>query len=432
MGINLAIIGAGSTYCPELIQGLIRRKNILKLDELRLSDIDESRLNIVGDFCERILQENGMESRITRTRDLACALDGSDFVVAQIRAGRLEARIRDEKIPLSFGLIGQETTGIGGFANALRTIPQMEQISKAIERYAPNAWLINFSNPSGIVTEFLLNHTSVKAVGLCNLPIGAQERIAKLMRLPMEQVRLETTSLNHCGAITAVHAGGRNLLPQLLDTSMLDLAAAQEPWIQNYRSIIELLGAIPNDYLQYFYYHERKLKEQQAAMQTRGEACVEIETRLLSYYADVRNRTIPPILSERGGHLYSEAAIALIASLSGVQSGYHVIDVQNHGVLDFLPDNCVIETCCYVEKDSIARVPVSIPANEALRSLLISVKAYETLAVEAAITGDRKTALRALACNPITSDLDKAAPCLEELLLQNRSFLPRFFQDSLR
>ena len=427
MGINLTIIGAGSSYCPELMQGLIRRKDILALDELRLSDIDENRLQIVGEFCERVLLENGMTPRITRTKDLSLALDGADFVVAQIRAGKLEARIRDEKIPLEYDLIGQETTGIGGFANALRTIPQMEQIAHAIERYAPAAWLVNFSNPSGIVTEYLLNHTPIKAVGLCNLPIGAQERIAKLLQLPMEQVRLETASLNHCGAITAVHVGGQNVLPGLLLPETLEQAAALDGWVQNYIPIIELLEAIPNDYLQYFYYGSRKLAEQKAAAQTRGEACVEIETRLLSYYADERNSVIPSMLSERGGHLYSEAAIALIASLSGAQPGYHVVDLQNRGVIDFLPDNSVIETCCYVEKDLMTRIPLTIQPNEALRALLISVKAYETLAVQAAMSGDRRTALRALACNPLTADLDRSAPCLEEMLLQNRSLLPRFF-----
>jgi 6-phospho-beta-glucosidase len=427
MGIKLAIIGAGSTYCPELMQGLIRRKEILPLDELRLSDIDESRLTIVGEFCERVLLENGIAPRITRTKDLPRALDGADFVIAQIRAGRLEARIRDEKIPLGFDLIGQETTGIGGFTNALRTIPQIGEIAAAIERYAPDAWLVNFSNPSGIVTEFLLNHTPLKAVGLCNLPIGAQERIAKLLRLPMEQVRLEMASLNHCGAITAVHAGGRNVLPQLLEANLLAQAAEQDTWVQTYRPIIELLGAIPNDYLQYFYYSERKLHEQKTAAQTRGEACVDIEARLLSYYVDERNRTIPPMLAERGGHLYSEAAIALIASLSGAQPGNHVVDVQNRGVLDFLPENSVIEACCSVEKDKITRIPITVQPSDPLRALLISVKAYETLTVQAAITGDRQTALRALACNPITADLDKAAPCLQEMLEQNRSLLPRFF-----
>lgn len=427
MGIKLAIVGAGSSYCPELMQGLIRRKDKITLDELRLSDIDESRLSIVGDFCERVLSENGIEPRITRTADLPRALDGADFVVTQIRAGRLEARIRDEKIPLGFDFIGQETTGIGGFTNALRTIPQIEQIANAVERVAPDAWLINFSNPSGIVTEFLLNHTNVKAVGLCNLPIGTQERVAKLLQLPMDQVRLETVSLNHCGAVTAVHAGGENVLPRMLDPRMLSVASGQDVWIQNYRPIIDLLQAIPNDYLQYFFYHDRKLKEQKAAPQTRGEACVDIESRLLSYYADERNRTVPPMLAERGGHLYSEAAIALIASLSGVEPGYHVIDVQNRGVIDFLPDNSVIETCCYVEKGSLRRIPLTVSPSEALRSLLISVKAYETLTVQAAMTGDRQTALRALACNPITADLDRALPCLEEMLEQNRSLLPRFF-----
>jgi len=427
MGIKLAIVGAGSTYCPELMQGLIRRKDKIQLDELRLSDIDESRLNIVGEFCERVLLENGMEPRITRTIDLPRALDGADFVVAQIRAGRLEARIRDEKIPLGYGFIGQETTGIGGFANALRTIPQMGKIASGIEQYAPEAWLINFSNPSGIVTEFLLNHTNVKAVGLCNLPIGIQERVSKLLRLPMDRVRLETVSLNHCGAVTAVHVGGENVLPGLLTQDVLDQASAQDPWIQNYRPIIELLNAIPNDYLQYFFYHDRKLNEQKAAPQTRGEACVDIETRLLSYYADERNRTVPPMLAERGGHLYSEAAIALIASLSGAEPGYHVIDVQNQGVIDFLPDNSVIETCCYVEKGSIRRVPLTVSPCDTLRTLLTSVKAYETLTVQAAMTGDRQTAQRALACNPITADLDRAKPCLLEMLEQNRSLLPNFF-----
>ena len=427
MGIKLAIVGAGSTYCPELMQGLIRRKDKIQLDELCLSDIDESRLNIVGEFCERVLLENGMEPRITRTVDLPRALDGADFVVAQIRAGRLEARIRDEKIPLGYGFIGQETTGIGGFTNALRTIPQMGRIANAIEQYAPEAWLINFSNPSGIVTEFLLNHTNVKAVGLCNLPIGIQERVAKLLHLPMDQVRLETVSLNHCGAVTAVHVAGENVLPGLLTQGMLDQASAQDPWIQNYRPIIELLNAIPNDYLQYFFYHDRKLTEQKAAPQTRGEACVDIETRLLSYYADERNHTVPPMLAERGGHLYSEAAIALIASLSGAEPGYHVIDVQNQGVIDFLPDSSVIETCCYVEKGSIRRVPLTVSPCDPLRTLLTSVKAYETLTVEAAMTGDRQTALRALACNPITVDLDRSKPCLLEMLEQNRSLLPNFF-----
>lgn len=430
MGIKLAIIGAGSTYCPELMQGLIRRRDLLPLDELRLLDIDESRLHIVGAFCERVLQEADIHPRITRTTDLALALDGVDFVVAQIRAGKLEARIRDEKIPLQFGLIGQETTGIGGFMNALRTIPQMELIARAIERYAPNAWLINFSNPSGIVTEFLLNHTPIKAVGLCNLPIGMQERAAKLLSVPMEQVRLESASLNHCGAMTAVYVGGENVLPQLLQAESLDHAASLDPWIQNYRPIIELMQAIPNDYLQYFFFRERKWNELKSAKLSRGEACVDIESRLLSYYADERNRTIPPMLAERGGHLYSEAAIALIASLSGAAPGYHVIDVQNRGVMNFLPDNSVIETSCFVEKNSITRVPLTVEPNDALRALLISVKAYETLAVQSAVSGDRNLALRALACNPITADLDKSSPCLDEMLLQNRTLLPRFFPES--
>ena len=427
MGICLAVIGAGSSYCPELMQGLIRRRETLPLDELRLTDIDPTRLAVVGEFCERVLLSYGLSPRITRSTDLGRALDGADYIVTQIRAGKLEARIRDEKIPLAYGMIGQETTGIGGFVNALRTIPQMERIAEAVERYAPGAWLINFSNPSGIVTEYLCNHTNIKAVGLCNLPIGTQERIAKLLGLPMERVRLETVSLNHCGAITAVWVDGQNVLPQLLAPRSLDLAEENDAWVKNYRPIIELLGAIPNDYLQYFFHRERKLLELSAAPQTRGEACVEIESRLFSYYADERNTAVPAMLSERGGHLYSEAAIALIASLSGAAPGHHVVDVQNLGTLGFLANDCVIETSCFVERNSIRRNPIRSAANPVLSSLLIAVKEYEQLAVHAALSGDRAAALRALACNPITADLDQCAPCLEEMLAQNRSLLPRFF-----
>lgn len=427
MGIRLAIVGSGSTYCPELMQGLIRRRELLALDELRLTDIDETRLHVVGEFCERVLDRNGIHPRITRTTDLSLALDGADFIVTQIRAGKLEARIRDEKIPLPYGLIGQETTGIGGFVNALRTIPQMEQIVSAIEQCAPDAWLVNFTNPSGIITEYLLNYTPVKAVGLCNLPIGAQERIAKLLGLSMDQVRLETVSLNHCGAITAVYAGEENVLPKLFDPKALDAAAEKDEWVRFYRPIAEMIGAIPNDYLQYFYYRERKLRELQHAEKTRGEACRDIETRLLSYYMDRRHHDVPDMLSERGGHLYSEAAIALIASLAGVAPGYHVMDVKNEGILPFLSNGSVIETSCYVEKDRFTRVPLTVEPDPVLSSLITSVKAYEALTVQAALSGDRRTALRALACNPLTADLDKAAPCLEEMLDQNRSLVPRFF-----
>lgn len=427
MGIRLAVVGAGSTYCPELMQGLIKRKDRLPIDELRLTDVDESRLNLVGDFCEHVLLENGLEPRVYRSTDLERVIEGADYIVTQIRAGKLEARVRDEKIPLEFGMIGQETTGIGGFVNALRTIPQIGRIAEAVEKCAPDAWLINFTNPSGIITEYLLNHTSVKAVGLCNLPIGTQERAAKLLGVSMDRVRLESVSLNHCGAVTGVYVDGIDRLPALLTEGTLDEAAAADPWVKNYRPLIELLGAIPNDYLQYFFYRERKFQELLHAAQTRGEVCKEIETRLLSYYADTRNVTVPAMLAERGGHLYSEAAVALIASLSGAEPGHHIIDVQNRGALPFLSGESVVETSCYVEKDSITRNPVFAKPNPVLTTLIQSVKAYETLTVEAALTGDRAAALRALACNPITADVEKARPCLEEMLRRNRSLLPRFF-----
>ncbi len=428
MGIRLAVVGAGSSYCPELMQGLIRRKELLPVDELRLTDIDEERLTVVGGFCERALRHEGLSARVLRTLSLEEAVEGTDFVITQIRAGKLDARIRDEKIPLRFGLLGQETTGIGGFVNALRTIPQMERIASAVAERAPRAWLINFTNPSGIVTEYLLNHAHARAIGLCNLPICTQERLARLIGVPTEQMRLETVSLNHCGAVTGVYVGEQNVLPALLAPESLDAAAEQDEWVRTYRPLIELLGAIPNDYLQYFFFRERKLSECKSAKLSRGEVCRDIESRLLSYYADPDHAEIPAMLAERGGHLYSEAAIALIASLCGVSPGYHVLDVQNRGALGFLPDDSVVETCCRVERGSVVCEPVRARPNEALVSLLTCVKAYETLTVRSALSGDRALARRALSCNPLTMDLDQAAPCLAEMLLQSRADLPRFFR----
>lgn len=427
MGLSVAVIGAGSSYCPELMRGVIRHSDALRIDELRLMDIHESRLTIVGGFCARALAAAGVNARVKLTTSLERAVENVDYVIVQIRAGRLEKRILDERIPLKYGLIGQETTGMGGFVNALRTIEQMNPIAKVVGELAGDAWLINFANPSGVVSEYLLNHAGLNAIGLCNLPISKAAFLAETLGVEASRIRLESASLNHCGLITAAFLDGADVLPQLLEEGNLTALAEGNDWVRTYLPLIRLLGGVPNDYLQYYFFGARKLREQTEADRTRGEICREIERELLEHYANEGNSAIPALLNKRGGRLYSEAAMALIASLAGAGDAYHVMDVQNRGTLDFLLDTDVIETCCLVQKQGYARVKLTKPVGEPIRSLLTSVKAYERLTVEAALTGSRDTAFRALMCNPLTNDLDRSAPCLDEMLLESRAFLPRFF-----
>lgn len=429
MGVKVSIIGAGSTYCPELAQGLIAARNLLPVDSVYLMDINERKLNIVGGFFKRFFAQQQMPADVCLTTDLHTAIEHADFVITQIRVGEMPARIRDEKIPLKYGLIGQETTGIGGMMNALRALPAIETIAREIEQSAPDAWLINFANPSGILTEYLANHTKVHSIGLCNVPITMLETLSRILDIPLSSLRLDSVGLNHLSWYTGVFdENGNEWLGKLLDSHFQGVSMQNIEAIEALPDMMQTLHAIPSSYLNYFFYRDQELQKLKTVDMTRGERCQLIENELLEYYGNPENTDIPALLAKRGGHLYSQAAIELITSLYTGDGKTHVINVRNEGVLDFLDDSDVIETTCHVTKNGYQRIPLSSRIPSSAKGLIQAVKQYEKLTVQAGIHGDRQAALEALLCHPLIGDATLGKAAFEELLEAHRPLLPRFFE----
>ena len=430
MGLKIAVIGSGSTYCPELAEGFIKAADNLPLDSIYLMDINPRKLHIVGGFFSRVFQKHGMSCKVILTENLQEAVAGADYIITQIRVGEMPARIQDEKIPLKYDLIGQETTGIGGFFNALRTLPAIEEIAHEIERSAPDAWLINFSNPSGILAEYLCNYTNVKAIGLCNVPITTLESMGECLNLDYRKLRVDSVGLNHLSWYTGVYYDGKDYLPQLLDKRYHGKTMKNMELSETEFQVVSSLRAIPSSYLNYYYYRRDSLQKEQNVPQTRGEKCLEIEDELLKYYGNPENDEIPASLAKRGGHLYSQAAVSLIEALYTGNGSYHVINVQNRGVLNFLEDTDVIETTCRVVKNGIERIPIQNPVNASIQGLIQAVKQYEKLTVKAGIKGDEEIAKQALWCHPLIGDVKITNQAVSELMQAHRQYLQRFRCDA--
>ena len=339
--MKICIIGAGSTYTPELVEGIINKRDTLPVTELYFMDIDERKLNIVGSLCQRMVSAAGLPCKTVLTMSYEEALEGADFVLAQIRVGKLPARVLDEKIPLKYNLIGQETCGIGGMFKGLRTIPVMMNIVKLMEKHCPNAWLINFSNPSGILTEALLNYTNVKMVGLCNVPINTVDSIRKNMNLPKAYV--EYIGLNHFAYITKIIDNGVDYLHKALEEGVSGPAMKNIPASGFTKEQVAAIGAIPTCYLEYYYFKDSKLEKLKKAERTRGETCMKIEEELLAIYQDAELHVKPEQLSKRGGARYSEVAINLVNSIWNDTNDIQVVNTLNKGALDFLDDNDAVE-----------------------------------------------------------------------------------------
>jgi 6-phospho-beta-glucosidase len=421
MGLKIAVVGGGSTYTPELVEGFAARADRLPLDELVLLDVDAERLQIVAGLAGRILARRGWSGRLTPTVDRSAALDGADFVVIQLRVGGQAARLRDETIPPQFGCVGQETTGPGGFAKALRTVPVVLEIAEEAARRAnPGAWLVNFTNPVGIVTQALLDDGH-RALGLCNVAIGFQRRFARHFGVESGRVALEHVGLNHLTWERALRVDGVDRLPELLDRD--GPAVAEEVGLP--LELIRALGAIPSYYLHYYYATADVLAEQ-AGGETRAEKVMAIERELLELYRDPLLDEKPALLEQRGGAYYSEAAAQLIASLHDGAGDVQVVDVRNGGALPGIPDAAVVEIPAVIDRHGAHPGPLARLAPE-MRGLVEHARGYEELAVQAAISGDRRVALRALLANPLVPDYRTASGLLDALLEANRARLPRFF-----
>jgi 6-phospho-beta-glucosidase len=419
MGTKVTVVGGGSTYTPELVEGFVRRAERLPVDELVLLDIDAERLEIVGGLARRMLDRLGWGGRLTLTGDRDAAIDGADFVLLQLRVGGQAARLVDETLPLRFGVIGQETTGAGGFAKALRTVPVVLDLAELVSRRAAkDAWIVDFTNPVGIVTQALLDDGH-RALGLCNVAITLQRRIAERFGVAPERVELEHVGLNHLTWERAVRVDGEDRLRDLLDEDAADLADE----LRLPADMLRWVHAIPSYYLRYYYLTRTVLDEQQNG-HTRAQDVMDIEARLLEMYRDPALAEKPELLDHRGGAFYSEAAAQLIASLYDGAGDTQVVDVRNDGALPDLPDAAVVEIPAVIDRSGAHPRKLGPLAPEQ-RGLVQAVKAYEELTIQAARTGDRATALRALATNPLVG-AEIAGPLLDAILESDAAHLPRF------
>jgi 6-phospho-beta-glucosidase len=421
MGVKVAVVGGGSTYTPELVEGFVTRTDRLPVDDLVLLDVDPERLEIVGGLAERMLARAGYDGALTLTGDRDRALEGVDFVVVQLRVGGQAARYLDETIPPRFGCIGQETTGPGGFAKALRTVPVvLELAEETAKRGAPGAWFVDFTNPTGLVTQALLDQ-GYRAIGLCNVAIGFQRQFAEAFGVEPERVELEHVGLNHLSWERAVRVDGIDRLPEILSTRIELVADESEMPAE----LIRALGAVPSYYLHYYYLTDEVIERQRTG-RTRAEEVMDIEAGLLELYRDPDLAEKPELLARRGGAFYSEAAAQLIASLHEGTGDLQVVNVRNDGAMPNLPDDAVVEILARIDRDGAHPIPLGPVAPEML-GLVEHVKAYELLAVHAATSGDRSIALKALMTNPLVRDYRTAVPLLDALLEANRQHLPLFF-----
>ncbi|HYZ12890.1 MAG TPA: 6-phospho-beta-glucosidase [Actinomycetota bacterium] len=421
VGVKIAVVGGGSTYTPELVEGFVTRDDRLTVDELVLLDVDAKRLDVVGGLADRMLRRAGWTGTLVRTSRRDEALDGAQFVIVQLRVGGQAARLNDETIPLRFGCVGQETTGPGGFAKALRTVPVVLELAEEIERRgAPGAWLVDFTNPTGLITQSLLDRGH-RALGLCNVAINMQRGVAKQLGVEPERVQLEHVGLNHLSWERAVFVDGVDRLPELLGTDMDSVAEQSEMPAE----LLAALRAVPSSYLHYYYFTNEVLERQRSGG-TRAEEVMRIEAGLLELYRDPSLDVKPKLLEQRGGAYYSDAAAALVASLHAGTGDVQVVDVRNDGAIPNLPTDAVVEVAATIDHDGAHPLHVAPLAPEML-GLVEHAKAYELLTIDAATSGDRVLALKALMTNPLVGGYDVARPLLDALLEANREHLPRFF-----
>jgi 6-phospho-beta-glucosidase len=424
--VKVATIGGGSTYTPELVQGFIERHERLGLRELWLVDINAERLEVVGGFVRRIVAAVGDPFQVRLATDRQAALEGADFVTTQIRVGGMAARREDEYLGRRWGLVGQETTGIGGMANGLRTVPVLLSIADDMRALCPDAWLVNFANPSGLVTEALQRHApDVRSVGLCNGPIGHQMRVAKRMGLedPFD-VRLDYLGLNHLAWIRGARVGDQDIWPEMFAEALRWARETDDPSLP--AEVTERLGVVCNHYLHYYYRTQSVLREQAKNEPSRAEQVMGIEDGLLAQYADPELDTVPPGLMQRGGAYYSTVAVQLIEAIALDLGQVHIVNTRHGGAAPNIPPDWVMELPCTINRDGVHPLPAE-PLPLFADGLLRAVKAYELLTVEAAITGDREAALQALIVHPLGPDVDRALDVLEDMLVTHRAYLANFF-----
>jgi 6-phospho-beta-glucosidase len=429
--MKVAVIGGGSTYTPELVNGFLARLDQFPLTELWLMDIDDQRLAIVGGFARRMVERKGGPFKLFLTNNLREAIQGATYVLTQLRVGQMVARREDEYLGKRHGLIGQETTGIGGMSKALRTIPVILKIAQNMRESAPGALLVNFTNPSGLVTQALTKYApDVPSVGVCNEPLTTKMGILGQLeaqsgeKIDPKRAELKTLGLNHLSWYRGFTLDGKDVWPQVFTKFIAHLKDDPEPeWDAH---AVEVLGMIPNHYLTYFYHTDRHLAAQDKWPPSRAETVMEVEDNLLKQYEDPRLAEPPADLMKRGGAYYSTAAAQLLNAHFNDLGETHIVNAQQNGLVAGWPGDWVLEMACRVDKSGIHPLPAE-PLPPVCFGLLAQIKAYELLTVEAAVRGSRDMAYQALLAHPLGPKADKIQAVLDDMLSTHRAYLPQFW-----
>ncbi|WP_170075858.1 6-phospho-beta-glucosidase [Paraclostridium dentum] len=431
-GLKIVTIGGGSSYTPELVEGFIKRCKELPVKELWLVDIEEGKhkLEIVGNLAKRMVKKAGIDMEIHLTLDRREALKGADFVTTQLRVGLLEARIKDESIPLSHGVIGQETNGAGGLFKALRTVPVVLDIIKDVEELCPNAWIINFTNPTGVITEAVFRYTDFKNyIGLCNVPIGMRNGIAKLFEVENERIQMDFAGLNHMVYGLNVSLDGEDVTDEAIDKFVHSKLTMQNiKAIEFNADFVKNLGLVPCPYHRYYYKTKEMLEEELSEFakgKARGQVVKELEDQLFELYKDENLDIKPPQLEKRGGAYYSDAACNLISSIYNDKRDIQVVNTINNGAIRNFKDNQAVEVSSVITKNGPK--PLSIGyLPDAVDGLVSQIKSFEMLAAKAAVYGDYNAAYLALCINPLIPSDDLAKIILDEMIEAHKDYLPQF------
>ncbi|MBX3180160.1 MAG: 6-phospho-beta-glucosidase [Candidatus Hydrogenedentes bacterium] len=426
--MKFTIIGGGSSYTPELLDGLFSRLDAIPVKEVWMMDLDNDRLQINAGFARRMAEKHGNPFTVHTTTDMREAVAGAKYVITQIRVGQMQARIEDERLGLRHNIVGQETTGVGGFACALRTIPRILDVAHAMEELAPDGYLLNFTNPAGIVTEAVLKHSTIKSVGLCNVPIGMIMETIKYFGGEVADIELDYVGLNHLSWVRQFKRKGEDVTAGILEKFFENARSEWEHEItrNNMIAAMSSLGMFCNYYLQYFYSTDTVLETIKAKPKTRGEEVLEIEAALFKKYADPNLNEKPEELGKRGGAHYSTAAFYLIDGIENDRQNRQIVCCRNNGAIPTFDDDVSVEVSAIIGKDGAKAIPQSAP-EPPIRGLMQHVKAYETMTVQAAVTGDREAAFQALLLNPLTPNATGCRALLDDLLEVNKPHLQGTF-----
>ncbi len=431
--LKVVVIGSGSSYTPELVEGLLNRHHELPIKDLWFVDIEEGmeKAKIIADLTKRMIIKAGYDINLHLTTDRQTALKDADFVCSQFRAGRIEARLRDERIALKYRMIGQETNGLGGFSNACRTIPIALQIAKEMEELCPEAWLLNFTNPSGMVTEALTKYSTIKTVGLCNVPVNMERGAAEMLGVERKDITMQVAGLNHMVWARKVLHDGKDKLAELTEALLTGedkMTPKNIPPFQWDAGLIRDLGMVPCAYLRYYYQSRDILSKEFAASENstnRADLVAKVEAELLEIYKDPELDTKPQLLEERGGAYYSEAACELMSSIYNNKRTIMHVNTRNNGAIQGLPNDCAVEVSSVITSSEILPLRVEPFDTDTLR-LIQLMKEFETLTVKAAMTGDINAAKRALILNPIVDSGSHVDEALKETIRENIDFMPAF------